>query len=273
MTDEQLIAEAVDDALPEERVLRIQRDAQLVEELAVHGFEGRVYDVFEDRLLRESWPILRGMLRTGVLIRLAVKRFEERGIPFFVSPANVQLLHSNGEERDEVVVDLLMRARKVFREKALISGGWNPDYRGPKGPCCLTTYFIGTCIWEFRRVYLRWARCRDRIAQVEAALLDSEAFFRLLPGLPHLGEPEAILFTGAFMDLLDAQPAQTRAVVRLTFEGYADGEIADRLKSTPGAVRTRRSRFRTTLYRAARERKIWIPAQLHVNGVRERSAV
>ncbi|MEU9271970.1 hypothetical protein AB0E04_42190 [Streptomyces sp. NPDC048251] len=77
------------------------------------------------------------------------------------------------------------------------------------------------------------------------------------------------------MELLDAQPAETRAVVRLTCEGYADGEIADRLKSTPGAVRTRRYRFKKVLYQAASERKIWIPAQLHVNGVREqqRSAV
>ncbi|MFH9990523.1 hypothetical protein [Streptomyces luteogriseus] len=77
------------------------------------------------------------------------------------------------------------------------------------------------------------------------------------------------------MELLDAQPAETRAVVRLTCDGYADGEIAERLKSTPGAVRTRRYRFKKVLYQAASERRIWIPAQLHVNGIREqqRSAV
>jgi DNA-directed RNA polymerase specialized sigma24 family protein len=137
------------------------------------------------------------------------------------------------------------------------------------------TYFIGRCMWDFRRVYLRWVKERERIAQVEATLLDPEAFFRLLTALPHHGEPETILFSGTFMELLDAQPAEARAVVRLTCEGYADGEIADRLKSTPGAVRTRRYRFKKVLYQAASERKIWIPAQLHVNGLREqqRSAV
>ncbi len=128
------------------------------------------------------------------------------------------------------------------------------------------TYFIGRCMWEFRRVYLRWAREREIIAREEAALLDPEAFFRLRPGLPHHGEPEEILFAGNLMDLLSTQPAETQAVVRLTCEGYADGEIADRLKSTTGAVRTRRYRFRTVLYQAAREGKIWIPEQLHANG-------
>ncbi|MBY8346136.1 hypothetical protein JYK17_39890, partial [Streptomyces sp. KC 17012] len=68
-----------------------------------------------------------------------------------------------------------------------------------------------------------------------------------------------------FMELLDTQPAETQAVVRLTFEGYADSEIAEKLRSTVGAVRNRRSRFRTFLYEAARERRIWIPAPLHVD--------
>ncbi|MFD5491752.1 hypothetical protein ACFWH4_02125 [Streptomyces sp. NPDC127091] len=57
--------------------------------------------------------------------------------------------------------------------------------------------------------------------------------------------------------------------MQLTRKGYADGEIADRLKSTPDTVRPRLYRFRRGLYPATSERKIWIPAQLHVNGVRE----
>ncbi|MFJ9026700.1 hypothetical protein ACIRPU_43215 [Streptomyces sp. NPDC102259] len=140
-----------------------------------------------------------------------------------MSRENKQLLHSSDAERDDIIVDVLMSARVAFRTKALVDGGWNPEFGGSKGPCCLMTYFIGRCMWDFRRIYLRWARERERIAQVEAALLDPEAFFRLLTALPHHGEPETILFSTAFMDLLDAQPAETRAVVRLTCEGYADG--------------------------------------------------
>ncbi|MFC7900891.1 hypothetical protein ACFUV1_12140 [Streptomyces griseoincarnatus] len=275
MSDTNAIAEAVDGFLPDPRRLRIQRDAALVADLALGGFEGREYEVFEDRLIRDSMPILRGMLRSGTFITLATQKFEKAGIPFFVSRENKQLLHSSDAERDDIIIDVLMIARVAFRTKALVGGGWNPEFGGSKGPCCLMTYFIGRCMWEFRRVYLRWARERERIARVEASLLDPEVFFRLLTALPHHGEPETILFSTALMDLLDAQPAETRAVVRLTCEGYGDGEIAERLKSKIGAVRTRRYRFRRVLYQAASERKIWIPAQLHVNGVREqqRSAV
>ncbi|MFF4709305.1 hypothetical protein ACWC4D_33900 [Streptomyces sp. NPDC001288] len=266
MSDNDAIAEAVDGFLADPRVLRLQRDAALVADLALGGFEGREYDVFEDRLLLESMPVLRGMLRSGTFITLSVQRFERAGIPFYVSSDNRQLLHSSDAERDDIIVDVLLHSRKTFRTRALLNGGWNPHF---KGACCLLTYFIGRCMWDFRRVYLRWAREREHIAQVEAALLDPEAFFRLLTALPHHGEPETILFSGAFMDLLGAQPAETQAVVRLTCEGYRDGEIADLLKSKPGAVRTRRYRFKQVLYQAASEGKIWIPAQLHVNGARK----
>ncbi|MFI1293317.1 RNA polymerase sigma factor [Streptomyces sp. NPDC020792] len=269
MSDTNVIAEAVDGFLADPRAMRIQRDAALVAGLAPGGFEGLKYEVFEDCLLRDSMPILRGMLRSGTFITLATRKFEKAGIPFFVSSENRQLLHSSDAERDDIIVDVLMRARKAFRTQALVNGGWDPEFGGSKGPCCLMTYFIGRCMWDFRRVYLRWARERKHIARVEAALLDPQAFFHLLAALPHRAEPEAILFPMTFVDLLDAQPPETRAVVRLTCEGYTDGEIADRLKSTPGAVRTRRYRFKQVLYQAASERKIWIPAQLHVNGIRE----
>ncbi|MGA5042071.1 hypothetical protein ACPCA8_34350 [Streptomyces capoamus] len=117
------------------------------------------------------------------------------------------------------------------------------------------TYFIGRCMWDFRRVYLHWARERERIAQVEAALLDPGAFFRLLTALPHHSEPETILFSTSFMGLLDGRPAgrdQYRGASDL--RGDQDGEIADRLKSKTGTVRTRRYRFRRVLYQAASER-------------------
>ncbi|WP_327692398.1 RNA polymerase sigma factor [Streptomyces sp. NBC_00459] len=269
MSDIDVIAEAVGGFLADPSALRVQHDAAVVADLALGGFQGLEYDLFEERLLGDSMPILRGMLRSGTFITLSVKKFAKRDITFFVSGENKRLLHDSDADRDEIIVDVLMGARKTFRKKALVNGGWNPDFRGPKGPCCLMTYFIGRCMWEFRRVYLRWVRRRERIARVEAALFDPEAFFRLLCALPHHGEPEAILFSGDFTELLDAQPAESRAVVRLTCEGYAAGEIADRLKSTPGAVRNRLYRFRRVLYQAASEGKIWIPAQLHVNGARE----
>ncbi|MFH9983964.1 hypothetical protein ACH4ND_33120 [Streptomyces sp. NPDC017179] len=193
MSDADVIAEAVDGFLADPRTLRIQCGTALVADLALGGFEGLEYEVFEDRLLRDSMPILRGMLCSGTFITLSAPRFEKRGIPFFVGSENRQLLHSSAAERDGIIVDLLMRARKTFRKKALLEGGWDANFGGSKGACCLMTCFIGRCMWDFRRVFLRWARERRHIAQVEAALLAPEAFFRLLTALPHHGEPETIL--------------------------------------------------------------------------------
>ncbi len=64
-------------------------------------------------------------------------------------------------------------------------------------------------------------------------------------------------------EILDEQALATQAVVRLTVMGFGDAEIADKLNLSHGAVRMRKTRFRTALYKAARERRIWIPEQLH----------
>ncbi|MEW2290223.1 hypothetical protein [Streptomyces sp. NPDC047841] len=62
---------------------------------------------------------------------------------------------------------------------------------------------------------------------------------------------------------LGEQPSITQVVVRMTVEGYVDTEIADALDITHAAVRMRKTRFRGVLYESARERRIWIPDQLH----------
>ncbi|MEU9992892.1 hypothetical protein AB0E10_40160 [Streptomyces sp. NPDC048045] len=51
-----------------------------------------------------------------------------------------------------------------------------------------------------------------------------------------------------------------------------DTEIVDTLHITHSAVRMRMTRFRKALYAAARERRIWIPEQLHTKaGARRRT--
>ncbi|MGW2355164.1 RNA polymerase sigma factor [Actinacidiphila glaucinigra] len=266
MSSPQTVEETVDAALPTDRALRIQQDAQQVEELRQCGFMGPAYEVFENDLCRRSMPILLGMLRNGTLARLTQQRFEDRRIPFFVSQDNARLLHSSAQDRDELVVDTLLRALQSFRRKALVKGEWSPAYRGPRGASCLTSFFIGQCIWEFRRVYLKWARSREELARYEASLMDVEAFFRVLKAPDHLADPETIVFGTKLIDLLAGHPPQTQAIIRLTVEGYHDTEIANALKITTGAVRTRRYRFRTALYQAARNGQVWIPQQLHTTG-------
>ncbi|WP_432154991.1 hypothetical protein [Streptomyces tricolor] len=264
------VAEAVDDGLSADRSARIRRDAARVSELAAGGFEGPAYKVFEDELCGEAWPILRGMLREGRLARIALKWCAERGLPFWIHPDDYALLRSDPGARDEILVDVVLRARTSFRRKALVKGGWNPDYKQGRGASCLTTYFVGQCIWEFRRVYTRWAKNRQEWAKQHALYDGSEEAAHANPKLfgplleaGYLSEPEAAVLSTNFEDILNEQPPVTQAVIRMTVEGYVDTEIADALHITHGAVRMRKTRFRGVLYDAARERRIWIPEQLH----------
>jgi hypothetical protein len=244
------VAEAVDDGLSDGRSARIQRDAARVNELAVDGFKGRAYQVFEDELIREAWPILRGMLRAGTLARIALKWCAERGLPFWIGPDDYALLRSDPAARDEILVDVVLRARVSFRLKALVEGGWNPNYKKGRGASCLTTYFVGQCIWEFRRVYTRWAKDRQDWAQVHALYDGSEEAAYANPGLfgplleaGHLSEPEAAVLSTNFEDILREQPPLTQAVIGMVVEGFVDTEIADALHMTHAAVRMRKTRF------------------------------
>ncbi|MFE6946050.1 hypothetical protein [Streptomyces chartreusis] len=270
------VAEAVDADLPGNRTARIQRDATRVSELAETGFDGPAYKVFEDDLCREVWPVLRGMLREGTLARIALKWCSERGLPFWVHPDDFALLRSSPDARDEILIDVLMRARRSFRRKALIEGGWNPDHKRGRGASCLATYFVGQCIWEFRRVYTTWAKDRQQWAEHHALYDGSEETVRELFGplvaAGDLSEPEAAVLSTNFEDILGEQSAVTQAVVRMTVEGYVDTEIADTLSISHSAVRMRKTRFRNALYDAARQQRIWIPEQLHTKaGARRRT--
>ncbi|MFF4450810.1 hypothetical protein [Streptomyces sp. NPDC001502] len=267
-TDDE-IAQAVDNGLSDDRAARIQADVARVRELAHYGFEGPVYEVFQDEMLLETEPLLKGMLRDGSLGRLAMKRFNERGIEFWIHPEDSATLRADAAARDEILIDMQVGALKTFRRNALVKEKWNPDHRGPRGASCLRSYFVGTCIWEFRRAYLRWAKARVKWAELHALCAfdgtpgGGRGILGLLQAPGYLAEPEAIVLTTNFEDILAEQTPQTQAVIGLTVRGYVDTEIADQLKITHGAVRSCKTRFRSTLYQAAREKRIWIPAQLH----------
>ncbi|MEV7445732.1 hypothetical protein AB0O22_32125 [Streptomyces sp. NPDC091204] len=268
-TDDQ-IAQAVDNGLSDDRAARIRADIARVQELAYYSFRGRVYEVFQNELLLETEPILKGMLRDGSLGRLAMERFNERGIEFWIHPEDLTTLRADAAARDEILIDMQVSALKAFRTNALVKEKWNPHHRGPRGASCLRSYFIGTCIWEFRRAYLRWAKARLKWAQLHAlcdfageTLDGGRGILGLLQAPGYLAEPEAIVLSNNFEDILNEQTPQTQAVIALTIYGLGDTEIADTLKITHGAVRSRKTRFRNTLYQAAQERRIWIPAQLH----------
>ncbi|MDX3640818.1 hypothetical protein [Streptomyces sp. MB09-02B] len=265
------IVETIDAVLGGEGAARIEQDAARIEELACGGFEGPAYEVFEIELYRAAEPVLLGMLRKGTLARLALKQCKSRGWKFFVHEDDMLLLRSSSTERDVIMVDVLAEAVRKFRRDLQSGRGWKVDYSGPRGACSLMSYFIGQCVWVFRRAYVRWARQRVGWARLHAVydFTEDAANEAGIGGLLRATsyEIESEVFSTDFEDILEEQAPETQAVVRLTVMGFPDAEIAERLQLTGATVRKRRSRFRTALYQAARERRIWIPEQLHTKSV------
>lgn len=268
------IFETIDAVLGGEHTARIGQDAARIEELASCGFEGLAYEVFEIELIREAEPRLLGMLREGTLARLAVRQCKKRGWKFFVHEDDMSLLRSSPLERDIIMVDVLTEATRKFHRDLQRGQGWKADHHGPRGACSLMSYFIGQCVWVFRRAYVRWARQRVHWAHLHAVydFTEDAANEAGIGGLLEAAsyEIDSEVFSTDFEDILDEQAPHTQAVVRLTVMGFPDAEIAERLKLSPAAVRQRRSRFRTVLYQAAREKRIWIPEQLHTKAVTRR---
>ncbi|MFE7713354.1 hypothetical protein ACFU6I_48410 [Streptomyces sp. NPDC057486] len=267
MNTETEITEIVAAELSGDRAARIGRDAARIEELAYYGFEGRVYEVFEIELYQEVQPIVLGMIRKGSLARLAQQHCAHQGRKFFVHPDDMRLLKSSSDARDTIMVDVLTAAMRKLHRDLKKGCGWRADHNGPRGASCLTSYFITLCVWMFRRAYVKWAQDRVKWARLHAVydFTEGAANEAGIGGL--LGstsyEVDAEVFGTNFEEILDEQAPETQAVVRLTITGFVDTEIADQLNLTHGAVRTRKTRFRTALYEAASEGRIWIPKELH----------
>ncbi|WP_097992338.1 hypothetical protein [Streptomyces sp. f51] len=249
----------------EDRAARVARDAERIAELAYAGFKGPVYEVFQIELYREAQPILLGMLRDGRLAQLALKHCRSNGWRFFVHEDDMRLLRSDPEARDQVLLDVLAAAMKRFLKELKAGKGWRADYEGPRGACSLMTYFIDKCVWSFPPAYTRWAKERVRWARQESAA-HRAAILEPLVSTGWEAEVEAEVFGTKFDKILDEQAPETQAAVRLTIAGFTDTEIADRLHLKHGAVRMRKTRFRTALYKAAAEKRIWIPEQFHSRG-------
>ncbi|MGW8380853.1 hypothetical protein [Streptomyces sp. ODS28] len=132
-------------------------------------------------------------------------------------------------------MEILLRALPAFRRNSLVGGGWSPTHAGRHGPCCLTTFFIGQCVCEFRRVYLRWRRQQRQLAEYEALLWDGEAFLQFLQTPSLLPGPEGLATGGgAVTDLIGKHSPVSQAIVRLSHMEPGPGS-REHVPSAPGS--------------------------------------
>lgn len=188
---------------------RLQRDAELVEVLSQEGFRGPLWEYYAEELARYGCAVLKAWLRTGLI----AKRCREHGRPVGVLPADW-----SPDDRWEIVLETVAKALEVFR-MSLLQGKWSAT-----AGASLRTYFIGGCVRAFPNVLRAWSREQDRWHRADEALrVDADSADRLDQSTPL----EAVDMRDVLESMLADSPERTRAMMRLSFDGYTVSEIAD----------------------------------------------
>lgn len=143
---DQLMAPGVPGESESDRAARRARDAEVVEILRGQDFAGPLFGKFAGRLMEYAWPVLLDWTLTGEIFRQA----RQVGCPV---PARLIIPQWSQDDRYEVVADSVLDGLDTFRDNALAGGRWNPA----KG-AALTTYYVGACVFAFRKVYEAWSR-------------------------------------------------------------------------------------------------------------------
>ncbi|TYP87434.1 sigma-70 family RNA polymerase sigma factor [Blastococcus xanthinilyticus] len=202
---------------------RLEADTDLVTHLALQGFAGRDFDVFNTELAKYGSDVLTGWLVTGRMFG----KIKERGFGGLPSPPDDQL--RDRDTIDELVGETVAKALVHFRRDVLLERRWTAT----KG-ATLRTFFIGQCLIRFANVYRTWWAKEMRASRVtiddpvELQKLDRSAIESPEQHTIDQQEVERIL-----RKVTD--PRVKRALVYAAW-GWQQWEIAQRLGVTEKAV-------------------------------------
>lgn len=132
-----------------ERSARLAVDAQVVEAMrADNNFEGVLFKRYVGKTYGYAKPIIQSFLRTGEIFAKANKIDKKLKRPLLRRyDADVEW---SFDDRDELADRIIKEGMEVFR-RALQKRKWDP-----RQGAALSTYFIGSCICIFGKVYKNW---------------------------------------------------------------------------------------------------------------------
>ncbi|HEX8509341.1 MAG TPA: hypothetical protein VF635_07575 [Propionibacteriaceae bacterium] len=215
-----------------ERLDRLAADQELINDLALAGFEGDDWDYFSTELARYGMAVIGGWMRR----RLIFGRCRDRGfggLPEMDRPFDP-------DEITELTSETVSEALSHFRSDVLMKHKW--DYR--KG-ASLRTYFIGQCLIRFANVYRRWwgNESRYRLLTTERAA----AIVKMDEGRSQGPADQATAGVFAGDLLATVKDARVRKAMKLTAEGRTQAQIAVELQVTEKTVERMLSNERARL--------------------------
>jgi DNA-directed RNA polymerase specialized sigma24 family protein len=138
-----------------ESLPRREADLQLRNDLALAGFQGASYDLFQHELARYALQVMLAWIGKGVIFAQCA----QRGIRGLRSEYDEDT-RLTPDDIEELASETVARALRSFHRSALVGGRWTLD-----GGATLKTYFIGTCLYEFANAYRLWTRERNKWRQ------------------------------------------------------------------------------------------------------------
>ena len=240
-----------------EQLTRHWEDLARYEDLAAQGFAGVGYELFTADLAAYGYPVIRSMLRRGVVFQYCA----DRGRPVRVTARDREHLTTPGsdseagDDRTELSLETNARALEFFRKYVLLPGAWSVE-----GGASLNTFYVGACLFAFPNVFQRWAGERRRtvpvLPQGEADESSSAAWSATGTNLD-LDPATTVVSALTVAHELDAMPARTRAVAeRVVFDGAPFAEIAAQLGMTERAVEGLLYRYRVDAQRRQLRRRL-----------------
>jgi DNA-binding CsgD family transcriptional regulator len=214
-------------------------DRRLVEDLRRDGCCGWRYLELRDRLWKYAMPVMKYNLRSGQIQRLCF----ERGVAVSLTLSDREALHTSIAERDALTVDTILLAEKYFQRKAITGGAWDPD----KG-ASLETFFIGSCLMCFPRVYAKWSRERtDRLVAESYGLIPRDSSHVL----SHRAEDPSMRAAqhDQIVRVLAMASPTARAIMAMIWNDHTYAEIGARLGLSERAVEGQMYRLRQKVKR------------------------
>lgn len=212
---------------------RMAGDVDLNLNLALAGYEGRLWDYFANELAKYGYAVIASWIRRKIIFeRCRTKGFG--GLPTSDRPFTE-------DEVAELTNETVTKALFHFRRDVLMKRKWDPR-RG----ATLRTYFIGQCLIRFPNIYRRWWAGENRN---RALLTEDDDLLSVYRG--SASGPEARVVAGVTAEeaLSTVKNPRVREAMRLRGEDWTQADIADYFEVTEKAVERMIANERTRLKR------------------------
>ena len=211
------------------------------------------YEVLANRLFAYAVPLLKSLLRTGLI----KKELLDRNLPIGLTSDDYERLHTSIAARDALTITIVIAGEDYFRRTVVPHMKWNPD-RGAS----LETYFVNGCLLHFAASVRSWRKEHPEWAAIPGAGTASEE-----PS-DTAADPRADAMMDAVenRDLIDRlaalAPPMVKTIMLLILDGHSFAEIGERLGISARAVEGRLHRFRTQIKKDARRGRLDLPLPL-----------